>query len=90
MTPNECSSCGIQLNADGTVDLLDDISLDEHFADCTARFEVVGTTKGVAGSVKYAGPSAPRPFRYGMARDLMVQRRAMTGPRVAWSIVTIA
>ena len=34
---NECPSCGVQLNEDGTVDKLDSES-DGHYADCSATF----------------------------------------------------
>lgn len=70
---SECGSCGIQLNDDGTVDALDG-EPDQHYSDCTALFIVTPRQ------------TSRRPTRYGMARDDMRQRRAMSGPRINWKI----
>lgn len=79
-----CPSCGIQLNADGTVDALPG-EPDQHYADCTARFVVVGRLK-----IGELTPQATSGTRYGMARDDMLQRRAMSGARTTWSIEVVA
>jgi hypothetical protein len=81
----ECPSCGIQLNEDGTVDVLDG-EPDQHYADCGATFTVVAYDKAGSTAVELMGPG-DRPWaHYGPARDVLRQRRAMSGPRLDWRI----
>ncbi len=84
-TDQECPSCGVQLNEDGTVDKLDDES-DSHFTDCTATFTVVAYDKAGNTVEELNGPGDRTFNHYGPARDLLRQRRAMSGPRLDWRI----
>ncbi len=85
ITATECPDCGVQLNADGTVDALDGEEA-THYADCTAAFLVVSYPKNGDSPTVHTGPGG-QPWRhYGPARDFMNQRRAMSGPRLVWRI----
>lgn len=81
--PNECLSCGVPLNADGTVDALNSES-DSHFVDCIAQFVVRGVH---ADGSRVEWTNHHR--HYGPARDERAQRQAMAGKRIAWTIETI-
>jgi hypothetical protein len=84
MTNTECGSCGVRLNADGTVDALEGEPA-EHYADCKATFTV--EARDSSGELVEDIKCPTNIDRYGPAVAWMRQRRAMSGPRLAWKVV---